>query len=291
MLGDVLLTPRNESKFSGTGKLCVIEFEMISEPSAGGELSSVLDVTNSTFLLDSLDNEIPIFKANGYYGYIDRSVPISGFQELFASNPDARMIYPSNSSDKPLGCAPAMVSDWTASAFILVRLQNVSEGMDIDKDFVNQTTGRTYGDNGTAVISFGGPCVNLVVMYAEKGSTVQEDKAPIKFYSSGDVFGFRYANGTAIPRTESNATSIGHNKDMFVIESYRDSDGKYIMFGYGFGWKGTYASGKYFDAVIDPNMQAHTESWIIVRWEDTNGDGFVNAPTDGDSYVVIAKGR
>lgn len=289
LLGDVLV-PWNQSKFAGAGKLCIIEFQIIRKPLAGGELSSMFNITNSTFLLDSQRIEIPTVKTDGYYGYIDRSVPISRFQEVFASNPDARMIYPSNSSDKPLGVAPAMVSDWTASAFILVRLQNVSEGMDIDKDFVNQTTGRVYGSNGTAVVSFGGPCVNLVVMYAENGSTAEEDRAPIKFYSSGALFSFRFANGTAIPAAQLNEIYINYNEDMFVIESYRDADGKYIMFAYGFGWKGTYAAGKYFDAVIYPSLQVHTESWIIVRWEDTNGDGFVNTPGAGDSYVVIATG-
>jgi hypothetical protein len=78
---------------------------------------------------------------------------------------------------------------------------------------------------------------------------------------------------------------------MFVIESDRDADGKYVMFAYGFGWKGTYTAGKYFDAVIYPSLQAHTESWIMVRWEDTNGDGFVNTPGAGDSNFVIATGN
>jgi hypothetical protein len=78
---------------------------------------------------------------------------------------------------------------------------------------------------------------------------------------------------------------------MFVIESDRDADGKYVMFTYGFGWKGTYAAGKYFDAVIYPSLQAHTESWIMVRWKDTNGDGFVNTPGAGDSYFAIATGN
>lgn len=85
-------------------------------------------------------------------------------------------------------------------------------------------------------------------------------------------------------------SSINNVKDMFVTELFRDCDGRHILLCYGLGWKGTYAAGKYFDAVIYPSLQAHTESWIIVRWEDTNGGGFVNAPGAGDSYVVIATG-
>ena len=289
LLGDALV-PWSQPKFGGTGKLCIVEFVIVSSLLAGGELSCTLDITHSTFLLDSQSLEIPAVKTSGYYRYIDRSVPISRFQELFGSNLLVHMINPSNSSGKPLGCGAAMVSDWTASAFIYVRLDNVTEGLDTNGNFVNQTTGKPQGTNGTGIISFGGPLVNLVVLYAEYGSTIQEDRAPIKFYSSGGMFSFRSANGTSIPGAELNVSYINHDKDMFVIESYRDHDGKYIMLCYGFGWKGTYAAGKYFDAIIYPNLQAHTESWIIVKWEDTNGDGFVNTPADGDSYTVIATG-
>lgn len=81
------------------------------------------------------------------------------------------------------------------------------------------------------------------------------------------------------------------NQDMFVIETFRDGDGRYIMLCYGFGWEGTYAAGKYFDAVIYPNLASQSESWIIVKWFDTNGNGFVNGPNDGDTYTVIAQGN
>jgi hypothetical protein len=29
---------------------------------------------------------------------------------------------------------------------------------------------------------------------------------------------------------------------------------------------------------------------MVVLWEDLNGDGFVNAPGDGDGYTIIATG-
>ena len=77
---------------------------------------------------------------------------------------------------------------------------------------------------------------------------------------------------------------------MFVIESYRDGDGRYILLCYGFGWKGTYAAGKYFDTKIYPNIAFHDYTWAIVQWEDTNGNGFVNTETDGDTYTLIATG-
>jgi hypothetical protein len=83
---------------------------------------------------------------------------------------------------------------------------------------------------------------------------------------------------------------INQDKDMFVIEVYRDGDKRNIMLSCGFGWKGTYAAGKYFDQIVYHTLSAYDVSWVIVKWEDTNGNGFVNNPGDGDSYTLIASG-
>ena len=292
VVGDALL-PWNQSKFSGSGKLCIVELQRMAKPQAGKELSCTLDISQGdfyTYLLDSNMNKMPITKTNGYYEYVDRHPPISSFNELFAHNVDVRFVYPSDSSIKPLGCVAAMVSDWTASAFLYVLVDAVKEGLDTDGLFVNQTTGRTQGSNGTGIISFGGPIVNPILRYAENASTSSEERAPVKFSSSNGIFSFQYANGTNIQGAQLNMSYINNDKDMFVIEVFRDRDGKYLLLCYGFGWKGTYAAGKYFYTVVYPSIQTHSESWIIVKWEDTNGDGFVNAPADGDSYTVIATG-
>ena len=39
-----------------------------------------------------------------------------------------------------------------------------------------------------------------------------------------------------------------------------------------------------------PFQTRHYHGWVIVKCEDTNGDGFVNNPSDGDTYTVIAAG-
>ncbi|MFQ6053274.1 MAG: zinc dependent phospholipase C family protein, partial [Candidatus Bathyarchaeia archaeon] len=95
----------------------------------------------------------------------DPDVTIANFKTLFAHR-NVTMIHPSFSQSKPLGVKAAMVSDWTASEYIYVKLSNVTEGLDTDTRFVNQTTGRALGASGTGIITFGGPDVNLVVYYA-----------------------------------------------------------------------------------------------------------------------------
>jgi hypothetical protein len=209
------------------------------------------------------------------------------FDGLFAFN-DVRMVYPSDITPKPLGCVAAMVSDWTASAFIYTKLTATVEGIDTDSTFVNQATGRPVGAAGTSIVSFGGPVVNPIVAYAENGATPSDDRAPLKFYANAGTFYFQRQDGTSITDANLPASVINNNQDMFLIEVYRDGNGRYIMLCYGFGWKGTYAAGKYFDAEIYPNLAYCNYAWIIVKWDDTNANGFVNTATDGDTYTVVA---
>jgi hypothetical protein len=214
---------------------------------------------------------------------------LSDFPTRFASN-YVRMIYPSEETSKPLGCAAAMVSDWTASAFVSTKLGEFAEGLDTDSTFVHQAEGWPIGDPGIGIISFGGPCVNPIVKYAESGETPPASRAPVRFTIDNGNFRFQDADGTNILGAWLPGSVVNQNQDMFVIETYLDGNGRYILLCYGFGWKGTYAAGKYFDKIVYPNLAAYPFDWIIVSWEDTNGDGFINNPGDGDAYDIIAAG-
>jgi len=223
---------------------------------------------------------------------------VYAFSPLFLWNFDSafkfnsvRMIYPSEQTPKPLGCVAAMVSDWTASAFIYTKLETVVEGIDTNSAFVNQSSGKPLGAANSGLISFGGPFVNPVVAYAEGEATPAGDRAPVKFYQNEGIFYFQRKNGASITGANLSSSVINTNRDMFIIEVYRDGDGRNEMLCYGFGWKGTYAAGKYFDTEIYPNLNSYPYSWIIVMWFDANGDGFVNTAADGDTYTVIATGQ
>ncbi len=223
---------------------------------------------------------------------------VYAFSSLFLWNFDSafkfssiRMIYPSEQTPKPLGCSAAMVSDWTASAFIYTKLETVVEGTDTNSAFVNQTTGKPLGATGTGIVSFGGPVVNPVVAYAESEETPAGDRAPIRFYQNAGTLYFQLQDGTGISGANMSSSVINGNVDMFVIEVFQDSNGRNVMLCYGFGWKGTYAAGKYFETEIYPDITSYPYSWLIVQWEDTNGDGFVNTTADGDTYTVIATGQ
>jgi thermitase len=68
-----------ESTFNGSGKLCIIEFEIANLPPPGQKYSCTLSINNEdTFLLDGDINTIPAAKENGYYEVSTGSVP-SGY--------------------------------------------------------------------------------------------------------------------------------------------------------------------------------------------------------------------
>ena len=212
---------------------------------------------------------------------------LSNFNLLFQQN-SVRVVYPSENSPKPLQCSPAMLSDWLASMAVTTKLNSYTEGLDTDANFLNQTSGRMAGNTGIGLVGFGGPIVNPAVKFAEDEKTPLANRAPIKWYTTGGIYYFQHWNGSSISGANLPVSVINSDKDMFVIETYMDWNGRYVLLCYGFGWKGTYAAGKYFDTQIYPNIGTYQNSWIIVKWEDTTGDGFVNRPSDGDTYTVIA---
>lgn len=214
------------------------------------------------------------------------SITLSRFTELFVLN-TVRVIYPSNSPDKPLNRGAAAVTDWLASAYLSSKLSLYSEGMDINTEFVDQVTGVPIGDPGIGVISFGGPYVNIPIYHYEvnKIAPVIHRGVP-GAQGSGEPWAQWYlANGTALTKT---AIGINDTLDLFLVEIFKDVEGRYVFISYGLGWRGTYAAGKYFEEIIYPNLDSFHMSWIIVKWEDTNGNNFVDNPLGGDSYTVIA---
>jgi len=57
-----------EETFSGSGKLVIIEFEILAIPSVGETYSSILNINNDfTYLLDPYGNDILAVKQDGYY--------------------------------------------------------------------------------------------------------------------------------------------------------------------------------------------------------------------------------
>jgi hypothetical protein len=216
------------------------------------------------------------------------SAQLKDFHEAFTQN-RVNVIYPSDGTDKPLGTGRAMLSDWQSSAYVTTKLNNYTEGLDTEPTFLDQSTAEPVAPPQQGIISFGGPLVNPLVKRAESTGTPPPDRAPIKYRKENGTLYFQKADGTPIMGANLPESEINTNKDIFLIESYRDGKERPTMICYGFSWKGTYAAGKYFHSKIYPEIATNPNTWIIVKWEDTNETGFVNGPYDGDNYTIIAQ--
>ena len=221
------------------------------------------------------------------YNEADPEISLANFDYYFREK-SCIMVQPSTSTEKPRGCAPAMVSDWLASAYIHTRLNNCVECLDTESLYVDQVDGSSLG--GLPVISFGGPVVNPIVSYCESDSTPLLDRSPVKYVGEGGNCSFKLWNDSMIPDASLPLSVINEDEDMFLIEVFQNSDEQTLLIVYGFGWQGTYAAGKYFDKVIYPNLDDFKNQWVIVHWMDTSLDGFVDSPGGGDTYIVVATG-
>jgi len=267
--GQMYLAWSHEGKLMVPGAVLESDLSLIVSP-------DIVDIETFSFTL--------LLTAEGL-----ESLTIAVFHDAFADT-SVRIIYPSESGAKPLGAAAASVSDWLASSLIYVTLGNATEGLDTDPGYVDQTTGDPVGAPGEAIVSFGGPIVNPVVRRGETPFGPIEDRAPVRFHMEGEILSFRERDGTPIPGASLRLVDVSRGKDLFVIETYSDSEGRHLLLFYGLGWKGTYAAGKYYFKEIHGDPASYPYVWLVVLWEDLNGDGFVNAPGDGDGYTVIATG-
>lgn len=251
---------------------------VIIEPDSSRELELVLYSSEDCDFVDfSFDTVLTGVECRG----------ISGFVPRFKTNPYTKVVYPSDEEGKAYDRVPAMVSDWTASAFVSTKLDSYIEGLDTEEGFIERLQGESTAKVDYNLITFGGPIVNVVVYYYES-----QGIAPVAHGSvpgaagEGEPWSQWYlANGSSI--TES-AMEFDEHNDLFLVEVFTDRRGREVFICYGVTWKGTYAAGKYFDSVIYPELESIQEHWMIVKWHDNNGDGFVNGPDSGDQYTVLA---
>lgn len=162
-----------------------------------------------------------------------------------------------------------------ASGSIVYGMCLNAQNQDFDTDplIVSQNPadrGRLLVYNKT-VLMFGGPYPHWCVAYLEA-----QRLTPVYFQaeSSQDGTLFKFIEtSTGIAKVSRLASSIDfEHEDYFVIMALVDGNGNHVFVNYGFDWKGTWSAGIYLKAIY-PNIQTYTNSYYIVHWLDTNGDG------------------
>uniref|UniRef100_A0A7C4TPZ4 CARDB domain-containing protein n=1 Tax=candidate division WWE3 bacterium TaxID=2053526 RepID=A0A7C4TPZ4_UNCKA len=110
MVGAILFpSPPGQEPFYGSGKLCIIEFEVVSVPPEGEVHSCSLNINNEdTFLWDSSCSDIPAVKENGHYelrSHLLPSVYVIGMLRVIGLTPGEKstLTFTWNTTDATVG--------------------------------------------------------------------------------------------------------------------------------------------------------------------------------------------
>jgi hypothetical protein len=134
----------------------------------------------------------------------------------------------------------------------------------------------TSSIHDSTVAMFGGRLANLAVNYYE---TVKE-LTPVLCQIYSDQLCFEDRAGSQIgvlPLAAFDASN--YHEDMFTaMVFYDEASSNTVFLMYGFGWKGTWASGIYFKEVISKNPEAYTNQYYVFHWvDDSKQDGIPQA--------------
>ena len=152
---------------------------------------------------------------------------------------------------------------------------------DTDPNVIDTRTGQIKLQDQTIVL-FGGPIVNAAVNYYEKNRI-----APLYWRSVSNTFYWHTSDGTRLDETSMRFSEIdAGSQDMFIVESFIDNSGNRVFIVYGYGWRGTFAAGLFFPSVVYPNIDSYLNSWYVYRWQDANGDKFVDLDEIDPAPVV-----
>jgi hypothetical protein len=213
---------------------------------------------------------------------ISQSLSNISSQVINAEQDTACFVYPDYTGSKPLGVFHAALSDWTAIGFIIGMCSNSqNETTDTDPTIINTSTGMiTLSDD--KFVLFGGPLVNSAGYYYENNRA-----APVYWGQIGSTYYWYLANGTKLNATAMPFSQIAAgSQDMFLVEAFTDSSDNIIYYMYGYGWKGTFAAGKFFKFVIAPDIASYSRSFYVFRWTDSDGDSFVDLDEIDTTPVV-----
>jgi len=171
------------------------------------------------------------------------------------------------------GVKAAALSDFTALGVIYGMTVNVQlECLDTSSSCVEQSAGMPL-PSGKATVLVGGQGVHASVRYYDA-----QRISPVYPSVEGTMYYWYTRSGVKLTSTAFDSTLFGdgisYHQDMFVIEYFMDGNGNAVFIIYGYGWKGSFAGGRYFESTIYPNISTYTHAYYIYQWNDVNNDGF-----------------
>ncbi len=207
------------------------------------------------------------------------------------SNPSVVMTLPDIKGKQARGLLPvvnASPSDQAAAGYIGGLCQAETIAYDTDSWYIDPETGEPTSklQPRAGLVLLGGRIVNRAVYYYE---AVSKQTPVYPEANSTHIWFTHQATGKSVENTAISWSDLKEEKaDLFIIELFQDSQGRYVMICYGLGWRGTFTAALYLDRVIWPNIGSYNSTWHITKWIDDR-DTSVEDPL-ADTYQLIAEG-
>jgi hypothetical protein len=112
-----------------------------------------------------------------------------------------------------------------------------------------------------------------------------QGRAPVVGPTSSVIFQFTRPGGGVLAEAAPATINPGH--DLFVVYLTRAPSGATVLNAGGIFGPGTTAAAWYLVNRQLPQRSTLTQSWYVVDWKDTSGDG---QPGEGDTWAVLAAG-
>jgi WD40 repeat protein len=195
------------------------------------------------------------------------------------------------------GKVPPVNAPWppgydVLSSGLLYGLANRVQYLDYDTgSWIDHSTGKPLVSKipaGRWIVIIGGRAVHNCANYYETVSG--ESPARVDVVSQGGKVYYEFLDraGKVLYSMDSSKISLVGHEDAGILMTFKDADGRYVIFLYGFGYQGSWAAALYFkERIWMTDAWSFDDSTYVVHWVDANMDGI---PQLNEIYLVPLEG-
>jgi hypothetical protein len=151
--------------------------------------------------------------------------------------------------------------------------------------YVDHQSGKPQFDG--AIVIMGSSQVNAAALhYEQTGQT-----ALLLAQDTSSMF-IQNRTGTVLESTRVDKNTLnGSSSEIFVVETFKDTDGRRVVFVWGYAGRGAIAAARFVKFNIIAHPEDYTSGFYVGRWTDAKEGGSKNGfPDQGDTYEVLLSG-
>jgi len=151
--------------------------------------------------------------------------------------------------------------------------------------YVDHQSGKPQFDGELIII--GSSQVNAAALYYEQtGQTVL-----LLAQDASSMFVLNRTGSVLEPTRVDKKTLNGSSSEIFVVETFKDADGRRVVFVWGYAGRGTIAAARFVKFNIIAHPEDYSSGVYVGKWTDAKEGASKNGfPDQGDTYEVLSSG-